>query len=110
MAKFNKIATAFAGDEGWPGSGYSLMRAKAYQSDDGLRWKVTVHCSDGSNQGYLEAHHTLDFEGRGDDIHEAIESVRDDVESCEWLTLPERRQLLRDLKYAVEDLEEEEVE
>ena len=104
-----RLAWAIAGDEGTPGSQYEIIRAFLFrlESDPGRvppRYQCLVDAEEGSNQGHLEAHREASLEGRGDQWWEAIDAVRDDLETWDdWLTPQERRQLLRSLEYELED-------
>ncbi len=101
--KKTKIADVDAGSTGMPGGSFEIIEAKAFELPSG-RIEVRIRATNGSNQGYLEAHDEDYLTSRGDNVLQAIEALRDDVEGWEgWLSLPERRQLLRDLEYEAED-------
>lgn len=106
--KWDEIANESAGSWGNPGDYGSETEAAIYQSYGGCRWKCTVCCEWGSNQGHHEIHGEWDTEGRGDTPEEAVEAVRrdvfaharDDTERAEYATM------LRKLMYAAEDAED----
>lgn len=104
MTKKRKIAEECVGRRGTPGDQFCLIKGTVYERSSGRLFEVEVYAHSGSNQGYLEAHDDETLMGRGNTPVEAIDAIRDDVEALdEWLTLPERRQLLRSLEYAAED-------
>lgn len=100
---WKKIADAYAGDSGYPGSQYRHLEIRVfYAQADKFEVRVALHW--GSNQGYEEEHGRYECKGRGTSVESAIEAVSDDVLGWNGPTSDSvRRAALRECQYEAED-------
>lgn len=104
----SKIASSMAGDTGMRGHSYQVIWIGVARYEDGV-YEARAKYQRGSNQVYLEPHHTVTTRGRGSTAEEALKVITDDV--LEWecgIPLPERRAALRECLYEAQDHESEE--